>query len=434
MPDVFLHLQETLTSQRENHDLTATLTVLYLIPGNPGLIEYYFPFLNFLVEQSKTWDHVHGEVVVVAGASLGGFEQPPSTTSTEPSVSSPMINKFTKSYVEDITAPDLLPLYPSSFVREHGQGTYYTLKDQIKLTYSRINTLVERLSEILDQRRQPTNTNDDNAPSRQHRNIRLILAGHSVGAYIALEVIRLHHQTITSRTNTEQLPLYMLQSTLLLTPTISQISRSPSGRVATPLLTYLPFLPTLLQLGATSLTRYSPLPRSWIRALVKGVTGMKDGRMVDVTVRFLGENGGAVRQALEMAGEEMRVIGVTKWDEVVWGSVKAVTRTTDDAAAAAAGEGNDELTTKITEEPPTNIPANPTWTPPTHYFLFAKEDHWVANETRDLILQQLQGRAKILVDGERQMNVGLVHAWCLEQSEVVADVVGGWIKEILRGC
>jgi Lipid-droplet associated hydrolase len=72
--------------------------------------------------------------------------------------------------------------------------------------------------------------------------------------------------------------------------------------------------------------------------------------------------------------------------------------------------------------------------PPKLVFYFAKTDHWVADETREELLRvrwRLEGkgedwRPKMVVDEED----GLVHGWCIGQSELVAGKVGKWIGEI----
>lgn len=151
---------------------------------------------------------------------------------------------------------------------------------------------------------------------------------------------------------------------------------------------------------------------------------MKSDVMVDVTASFL-ERGGAVRQALDMAGWEMREIGVGRWEEAIWGVVKG-----DEEEDVGEGKENGRKGGKGSTEDDGNASgtAGVPWKPPLHHFLFAKEDHWVADDTRETIISSMNGRAKILVDdGELR----LVHAWCLEQSEMVAGIVGDWVEEVV---
>lgn len=160
---------------------------------------------------------------------------------------------------------------------------------------------------------------------------------------------------------------------------------------------------------------------------------MKSEEMVDVTVQFLGRTG-AVRQALELAGWEMTEIGEGEWSSAVWGGVSEAVKDgvtkTGDAEGRSTGDGESAGPTRKNNDKNEDEDETVQWTPPTHHFLFAKQDHWVADETRETIIKSMNGRAKILVD---EGELGLVHAWCLEQSEMVAGIVSGWIEEMLFG-
>lgn len=408
MPDVFVHLPENPTSPSTNTQPQSpeTLTLLFFIPGNPGLIEYYTPFLTLLIKKSEEWSQ-KGKNLGVVGFSLGGFEAPIPSPSIYERSGIPIAPGSGWTVRNEAEEESLGLLYPSDTTRRKARGTY-TLKEQIALTHGRILGFIERL-----QRRE--------GPVE----VEVILAGHSVGAYIALEVVKLHHERY--RQHPDFAHEFTIVSTILLTPTIINIAHSPSGRIATPLLSYLPFLPTLLQLGASGLT--GTLPKSWMRGLVRRITGMKDDAVVNVTASFL-ERSGAVRQALDMAGWEMREIGVGSWEEAVWGVVEGAEK----EGSMADGKEGEEAVGGETNTDDGDGNANGTvevsWRPPFHHFLFAKEDHWVADETRETIVSSMNGRAKILVDdGE----LGLVHAWCLEQSEMVARIVSGWIEEVQCG-
>lgn len=410
MSNVFLHLPNSLPSTSTKPDSPRSLTVLFFIPGNPGLIEYYFPFLKLLVRDSKNWvENSQGERedrhIVIAGASLGGFESSVSESTAPASPTSTSVtDDFTETTPDGGKIEDLLSLYPLSFPRKH-TGTN-TLRDQIDVTYARITTLIERLLQ-----------KNQNTRSTPFETVQVILAGHSVGAYIALEVVRRHHEVVHSENSPSRSSsaAWSVPATLLLTPTIMNIAHSPSGRIATPLLSYVPFLPGLLQLGSSSLTRY--LPTSWVQGLVRRVTGMKRQDMIDVTVNFL-QRPGCVRQSLHLAGWEMKEIGEENWSDAIWGACEPEP---EEQTMGAIAPGREADTVKVG--------VGVEWKAPTHYFLFAKEDHWVANETRETMIRTMGGRARVVVD---EGEMGLVHAWCLEQGELVAEVVGGWMREILR--
>jgi hypothetical protein len=147
---------------------------------------------------------------------------------------------------------------------------------------------------------------------------------------------------------------------------------------------------------------------------------MKEGgHGLETTVQFL-RSGLGVKQALFLAGWELREIRTDRWGDEVWG-----------VTPEGGGDNNDRGAREETRSP-------------ALYFWFAKEDHWVANVTRDEILskrgekkdhqttgQETEGRTRhrprILVDD----GDGLVHAWCLDQSEMVAERVGDWLEEVL---
>lgn len=145
--------------------------LIFHIPGNPGLIPYYQPFLsklhNLLVSSSSTASaRFH-----ICGHSLKGFE-------------------FTNN-----GQPPQSPL---------------SLNDQIEyqedLLYSHVNSHRQRTG---------------NTP-------KVILMGHSVGAYILLELIRHHGKKIDESQDED----FDLIGGILLFPTITHIAKSPLGMVA----------------------------------------------------------------------------------------------------------------------------------------------------------------------------------------------------------
>ena len=109
-----------------------------------------------------------------------------------------------------------------------------------------------------------------------------------------------------------------------------------------------------------------------------------------------------VMQSLFLASDELRIIREDRWGNEVWGAV-------EDGDAEGGKDQNRSG--------------------PRLYFLFARKDHWVADETREEVLTRRGhgGRHTFLVDEE-----GLQHAWCLKQNKAVADRVGGWVGEIIK--
>lgn len=354
MQDVILKIPAWLNDPRYTPE-RSNVKIVYLITGNPGLISYYGKFLDLLAKGCA-------EDAIIAGASLAGFENVGQRETPA--------NKIEREL-----------LYPETFSRK----PIYDLQDQIDLTETRLEKLVENV------RMQYKGV--------QNASFSVTLIGHSVGAYIALEVVKSRHM----RSQVQTVP-FRITATIFLTPTIHDISQSPSGKIATPVLSNIPLFPALVQLGASSLA--STLPTAWLRSIVATVMGMSDAALA-TTVSFL-QTPGAVKQALFMARCEMLEIGPNQWTDDIWGTV--------DHGEVSGGTEN------VKDKSVTD------WRAPKHHFLFAKEDHWVADVTRESIVKSLQARAKIIVDSDGSL--GLVHAWCLKQSEMVAELVEAWLREI----
>lgn len=141
---------------------------IFFITGNPGLIGYYEPFLSTLsslLEDGKNR-------FCIFGASLEGFE-----------ISSARQDEKR---------------------RQHPVG----LLGQIELTEARLRAFVRQHYH-----------NDKRVPAK------VILIGHSVGAYILLELIRRHHAYTTKNPGST----IEIIGGILLFPTVTHIAQSPSG-------------------------------------------------------------------------------------------------------------------------------------------------------------------------------------------------------------
>jgi hypothetical protein len=515
-PDIFLHVPASLTHREaeaqdrchgspalESNDVTAAtcLNLVFFITGNPGLIAYYHPFLAGL---AKSFDgdeergngedgaarNTSGGSPVIAGFSLGGFEaenwmdmkrSAASTSTAQSAKGREELSRKTElgekqESLRELLFPGLVSSSASSSPRvKHSEAKtspmvvgdrsrrdkIYTLTEQVELCYTRLENLVANLrhgfASVLARPRQGLGDREghgagDDAPATT---INVTLIGHSVGAYIALELVRIWHErggtdpllsssatlTSTSRdvlfndttTNTTSTTTalksarWAITSSILLTPTIQDLHLSASGRIAGPLLQYAPFLPALAH-GLVQNVLVKCLTDAWFEGLVQLATGMRPGSHgLFTTVEFLRSRLG-VRQALEMARLELREIRDDKWGEEVWG------------ATASGGDGGDDDEGDAVCEVGKN---------PRLYFWFAKQDHWVADVTREEILR---GRGKTgFVESEDDLQSenyhsartrtpriridetgGLVHAWCLEptQTKLVTRRVSGWLKEL----
>ncbi|EAQ86164.1 hypothetical protein CHGG_07417 [Chaetomium globosum CBS 148.51] len=353
-------------------DLNRQQCLIYMIPGNPGLVAYYEPFLKTLrqlldeIEVRQDYHyayHIHGR-------NLLGFEdedhEPPFGTTTSSGT---------------LTEP-------------------FSLEDQINGVCSHIHTV--HTSTLKNGR-----TFDS-----------VILIGHSVGAYIALETFHRHHTahlpTDTTTTTTTNPPTATpnnpnqhphlpnlrtlpLRSGILLFPTVTHIAQSPSGRQVSLLRT----IPLLDRAAPHVAKAFVALWPAWaLGAVVRRVLGFP-AHAADATLRFLGQRDG-IWQGLFLGLDEMRAIGEERWGEGVWEVGGGEVVKTD----SEGGEGWEKF-----------------------YFWFAERDHWVADRCRDEFIEKRRrhekGRTRVVVDGS-----GIPHAFCLHHSETVAEKVKGWIEEV----
>ncbi|KAJ5794855.1 hypothetical protein N7457_001454 [Penicillium paradoxum] len=314
-------------------------TTIFFISGNPGLIGYYHPFLSLLskhLDESKNDASPNPQSFQIYGCSLGGFEI------DEQSSSSPH------------------------------NGADLDLESQICFVQEKLATLMGDTA--IDQ------SNLDVKPRRK-----VILIGHSVGAYIAMEILRRHREA-SPRSN------FDIVGGTMLFPTVKDIAASPSGQKLTTLLSIIPRLAVVVGLFARLLTFL--LSASLLRSAVRFVMDDPPVHALDATCAFLKSRGG-VRQALHMAADEMRTITSDKWSDDVWGAASA-------------------------REPIAKL-----------FFYFGRNDHWVAEQTRDEIVAIRGQKGEQVGPTMVVCEEGLPHAFCLKHSDVMARKVAGMIEQIM---
>ncbi|PWY91448.1 hypothetical protein BO94DRAFT_555288 [Aspergillus sclerotioniger CBS 115572] len=339
-PDSFFHTTSPSPPQTPaNPPLPPVL--VYFISGNPGLISYYHPFLTLLSDklQSLSAKQREPHTFHIHGHSLAGFEVSPQHPQTP----------------------------------EH----YHDVEDQIRFIQTRLDNFVQGTH---------TTTPTSSKP-------RVILMGHSVGTYIAMEVIRRHRE----RSASSSAPIdFDIIGGVMLFPTVMDIAKSPSGKHLTNLLYFIPHLALVVSFLAWILTTL--LPEFALRALVKGFMASPPDQAVDTTCAFLKSEKG-VRQALHMAADEMRTISADKWADDVWGISSSA------------------------EEPLIRM-----------FFYFGRNDHWVAEQTREEIIEA-KGKGEGEGEGKGPKMVvcedGLPHAFCLRHSDVTASKVAGMVMDIV---
>ncbi|KAJ5089143.1 hypothetical protein N7532_007827 [Penicillium argentinense] len=328
-------------------------TTVFFISGNPGLIGYYHPFLSLLAQhlagpkQGST--QKASTSFQIYGCSLGGFEVADNGDERGSSASNGSRAKDTAD----------------------GKNRFYDLEEQICFVQDTLNQVMSKTA--------------SSAPLGKKQKV--ILIGHSVGTYMAMEILRRHREATTQSTSS---PDFDITGAVMLFPTVMDIQASPSGQKLTTLLSMIPQLALVVSIFARVLTLI--LPDAILKSVIRLVMKNPPPHALDTTFTFLKSPGG-VRQALHMAADEMRTITTDKWSDDVWG----VASTRDPVAKL--------------------------------FFYFGRNDHWVAEKTRDDIIA-LKGRQDGLGPKMLVCEEGLPHAFCLKHNEIMATKVAGMIREI----
>ncbi|KAL4916791.1 hypothetical protein BDW62DRAFT_218427 [Aspergillus aurantiobrunneus] len=377
-PDSFFHETSPASSLRPSPSWPITI---YFITGNPGLISYYHAFLSLLGKKIVPGqDKFH-----IIGHSLAGFELEPDNAAAQ--------NETQKQKQKHVKDPQL----------EHEHEHYYDVEEQICFVQGRLEAHMRALR--ADSAGTTTPTTDTTRSSslatssekqRQSPRPKVILIGHSVGTYMAMEILRRHRErqeTAASENND-----FDIIGGVMLFPTVMDIASSPAGQKLMFLLRLIPQLALVVSFFARILT--AVLPNPIIRTLVKFVMRSPPDAAVDATVSFLKSKRG-VRQALHMGADEMRTITTDKWSDDVWG-----------VSRAPEPQSQPQLLTRL-------------------FFYFGRNDHWVAEQTREEIVAARGATTKA---GPRMIvcEESLPHAFCLKHNETMAHKVADMIQEIIE--
>ncbi|EGR44202.1 uncharacterized protein TRIREDRAFT_70847 [Trichoderma reesei QM6a] len=351
--------KDTRTNQRR-HGL------IYFVCGNPGLVHYYTVFLECLrgmldelQDESEEDRRRNRTVYDIYGRNLLGF----SDDDHEPFVRGSNEPWDLDGQIEGIYRDVAARRIPSSPSSSHQQSQEPVQEDQ-------------------GQQGRPYDL--------------VILMGHSVGAYIALEVFHRHTK------NPTHAPHLRLRHGFLLFPTLTHIAASPSGRRVS-LLRSIPRFEDNAHLFAKILL--ACLPYGVVLWVVKNLMGFTE-QTARITADWLKSQDG-VWQAIHLGLSELRTICEEKWEEELW------------TATAEDEEGKGRQIPKF-------------------FIFYGKHDHWVANHLRDAFIERRrenvkEGHTRIVVD-----EGDLPHAFCVKEREldtsfVVAKKVFEWVREIERG-
>ena len=200
-PNSFIHT----TTSNGNGNANPTTTTIFFITGNPGLIAYYHTFLSLLsskLASSSPSDASRGYEygkIQVYGHSLAGFELPESESESESETGTQQ--------------------------QQHSQEGCYDLEEQICFVQRRLDEFI---------------VNNSNGNSNGNGKHKVILIGHSVGSYIAMEVLRRHRERQKTKTKikTDQVieqkqAEFDIIGGVMLFPTVVDIAKSPSGEKLT---------------------------------------------------------------------------------------------------------------------------------------------------------------------------------------------------------
>lgn len=308
-------------------------TIVFFIPGNPGIVQYYHSFLKELARMlssssssssfistvapsphshpalskvstpmgdkshtdrergkegegvdSKFEDHVqcllqqqrYHHQIQIYSTGLAGFE----TTARDPNCTSPL---------------------PSTKL--------YGVDDQIDFIEERLNALiVSALSRSTANGTLPEKDIAMRSGSEREKSgdgvgaLRVILIGHSLGAYVCMELIRRSREKKKKRSSyddndkgIDKEPDYILAGSILLFPTVMELAKSDSGVALTKILRWVPQLHVIAHIMIRLLTTL--LPTMILRWLIKVVMRGPPVDAVETTTAFLKSPRG-VMQAL----------------------------------------------------------------------------------------------------------------------------------------
>ncbi|KAG5984065.1 hypothetical protein E4U55_006200 [Claviceps digitariae] len=358
-------------SERRRGSDSQQRALIYFVCGNPGLIGFYVDFLDALRNLLDTW---HGHAAYdLYGRNLAGF----SDHDHEPfGPHNPPL---------DIDA-QVTAMYHDVASRRTSSGKPYDF---------------------------------------------VILMGHSIGAYICVEIFHRHMHS----THPHPSPPLHLRHGFLLFPTIASLGLSAAGTRFNSL-RRLPTMETHMASYAQALLRLFPQStQRWILAYVMGFSH----RTANLTAQWLKSRDG-ILQALHMAKSELDTIHEDKWDDELWEAASGALPDTHLSSAdspsspSSSSSSHPSSPATVIAAPSSAPPPAPPPAPQPRFFMFyGREDHWVANHVRDEFIER-RGRG-----GEKggagtwiAVDEGSIpHAFCVgeDTSWMIARKVHAWVTQ-----
>ncbi|GAO16623.1 hypothetical protein UVI_02012450 [Ustilaginoidea virens] len=221
----------------------------------------------------------------------------------------------------------------------------------------------------------------------------VILMGHSIGAYICVEIFHRHLR------DASRAPHLRLRHGFLLFPTIASLAASQAGTR----LNRLRGLPTVDAHFATYAgALLGLLPQRALQWLVEKVLRFSP-RAAGVTAEWLKSRDG-VLQAFHMAKSELDDILEDTWEDALWEASGA-----DDGTAGGSTTGPRA---------------------PRFFMFYGRQDHWVADHVRDEFIARRRRRARAGKKGTTSITVdegNIAHAFCTREGVVVR-----WLRQARR--
>lgn len=208
-----LFLSSTKSSSTSSSSKTDVPTTVFFISGNPGLISYYHDFLSLVSEKLAAEDAQENDDLSsgfrIYGASLGGFDVGDKKEE----------DKKGKKGNND----------PSTLI----PGRLYSLEEQIDFVEKKLHALMRDSASSEPEPMNPRRaTRSTTAAIQKSNKQKVILIGHSVGAYIAMEILRRHREEekMGDGEAAEEEGPFDIVGAVLLFPTVIDIAKSAAGK------------------------------------------------------------------------------------------------------------------------------------------------------------------------------------------------------------
>jgi pimeloyl-ACP methyl ester carboxylesterase len=191
--------------------------LIFFIPGNPGLISYYHLFLSLLASNLSSEDSTSdGRSNGFSSGGKVGYLQPPFR------YDHPQVYIHGKS---------LAGFEIQTSVKTSEGGKLYGLREQIEFVEKELENCVNRWQDLVSE----SSVDEPETENKRAVCTNVILIGHSVGSYIAMEILRRHRERRKKPSGDVNQPGHRIDIVggVLLFPTVVDIAKSPSGKILT---------------------------------------------------------------------------------------------------------------------------------------------------------------------------------------------------------